>query len=81
MAENVEREDLFSDEPEKEEDKNYPVSIYLSREEKEEIERLAEKAGISRHAFMQHGVLYFASKYKEDPGVMETKQAPKKPEL
>lgn len=60
---------------------NYPISIYLSREEKAEVERLAEKAGISRHAFMQYAVLDFAKRYRDDPSIMKTKWAPDKPEL
>jgi len=46
------------------ESKNYPVSVYLPDHEREYIEALAERLGVSRHAVMQFGVKYFIAQHR-----------------
>ncbi len=76
----IEKSKLF-DEPQEEKKKNYPVSIYLTEEEKAVIKQLAKENGISRHALLQYAVLDFVKRYRKNPDIMKMEQKPAKPEL
>ena len=71
----------FFDEPQEEKKKNYPVSIYLTEDEKVVMEELAKENGISRHALLQYAVLDFVKRYRKNPDIMKMQQKPAKPEL
>jgi hypothetical protein len=43
--------------------KNTPISVYLTKEEREYIEGVADRLGVSRHAILQFGVKYFISQH------------------
>jgi len=64
----------FFDEPEEKKKKYPPVSVYLTREEQEEARKLAEGAGVSRHAFLQYGLRWFISEYKKNKKILKTAQ-------
>ena len=51
--------------------KNTPISVYLTKEEKTEIQTLADLAGISKHGFMQSGLRWFVKEYKKDSGILK----------
>ena len=76
-----EQSKFFEDSEPEEKKKNYPVSIYLTEDEKEIIEQLAEENGISRHALLQYAVLDFVKRYRKNPDIMKMQQKPAKPEL
>jgi len=53
--------------------KNTPISVYLTKEEREYIEALADRLGVSRHAILQFGVRYFIDQYRAGEIEIETK--------
>jgi len=53
-----------TDQTEDNDQKNLPVSVYLTRTEREYIEALADRLGVSRHALMQFGVRYFIAQHR-----------------
>jgi len=59
-------ENLFSrtTAAEPEETKNYPISVYLTQEEKTELKSMAKDAGLSRHALLQFAVRDFMKRFK-----------------
>jgi len=61
------------EEPEKK--KTYPpISIYLSAEEQQAAQDLADQAGVTRHAFLQYAVRYFIAEYKKDKKILKTEK-------
>ena len=64
----------FFDEPEEEKkEKKYPpISIYLTGDEQQAAQELADKAGVTRHAFLQYAVRYFIAEYKKDKKILKT---------
>jgi len=53
-----------TDQTEDSDQKNYPISVYLPEHEKDYIEALAERLGVSRHALMQFGVKWFIAQHR-----------------
>jgi len=53
-----------TDQTEDSDQKNYPISVYLTKPEREYIEALAERLGVPRHALMQFGVRYFIAQHR-----------------
>lgn len=53
-----------TDKTEDQDTKNYPISVYLTQPERDYIEALAERLGVSRHALMQFGVRYFIAQHR-----------------
>jgi len=53
-----------TDQTEDNEKKNLPISVYLTRTEREYIEALADRLGVSRHAILQFGVKYFIAQHR-----------------
>lgn len=53
-----------TDQTEDQDSKNYPVSVYLTKEERAYIEDQAERLGVSRHALMQFGLRYFIAQHR-----------------
>jgi len=53
--------------------KNRPIGVYLNRAERDEIQALADKAGITRHAFLQYSIRHFVAGYKRGKYKFETK--------
>ncbi len=45
-------------------DKNTPVSVYLTREEKTTLNTIAKEVGLSRHALMQYAIKEFIERYQ-----------------
>lgn len=64
--------DTGQEEPQ-EEKKNFPIGVYLTQAEKNEIDAIAEKEGISRHAFLQYAIRVFVARYKSGAEKLETK--------
>jgi predicted transcriptional regulator len=56
--------------------KNLAISIYFSEDQKKEIQRLADKIHISRHAFLKYAVLYFVNEFKENPKILKKEKKP-----
>ena len=46
------------------ESKNYPVSVYLKRHEREYMEGLAERLGVSAHSLRQFAIQYFIEQHR-----------------
>lgn len=44
--------------------RNKPVSIYLSLDEKQTLETIADKLGVNRHALLKFAVMYFVKEYE-----------------
>jgi len=53
-----------TDKTENDKSKNYPISVYLTEAERDYIEVLAERLGVSRHSLMQFGVRYFIAQHR-----------------
>lgn len=71
-------EDMF----EEEEEKNWPISVYIPKDARAKIEKLLPEMGFDNmHAFLQHAALYFASEWQKDPSILEKEKKPKKPEV
>lgn len=64
----------FFDEPEEKKKKFPPVSVYLTAQEQQEVQELADKAGISRHAMLQYGIRYFIAEYKKNKKILKTEK-------
>ena len=47
-----------------EEKKNYPTSVYLTREEKAELDSMASGVGLSRHALLQFAIKDFIKRFR-----------------
>jgi hypothetical protein len=58
--------------------KPVPTSVYLRKEVRAEVEKIAEAEGLSVHAVMAYSVSYFVRQYKAGKAKIETV---KKPEL
>jgi hypothetical protein len=43
---------------------NYPVSVYLKRHEREYMEALAERLGVSDHSLRQFAIQYFIDQHR-----------------
>jgi len=61
---------------------NPPISVYFTREERQEVQELADLAGISRGSFIQYGIRYFVAEYKKNKKVLKVEniQVAAKPE-
>ena len=46
------------------EGKNYPVSVYLVKHEREYMEALAERLGVSDHSLRQFAIRYFIDQHR-----------------
>ena len=46
------------------ENKNYPVSTYLKIHEREYMEALAEKLGVTNHSVRQFAIKYFIDQHR-----------------
>ena len=70
---------ITESEPQK--NSNYPVSVYLPREIRAEIQTLADSEEMTRHAFLQYAILAFVAEYKAGNLTIEkeTKSVVKKP--
>lgn len=44
--------------------KNYPVSVYITAEERAELDDMAKAAGLTRHALLQFAVKEFMKRYR-----------------
>jgi hypothetical protein len=44
--------------------RNKPVSVYLSMDEKQTIETIAAALGVNRHALLKYAVSYFVKEYE-----------------
>jgi hypothetical protein len=44
--------------------KNYPMSVYLKQEDREYLEDLANRLGVSRHSVLQFGLKLFIDLHK-----------------
>jgi len=53
-----------TDKTEDQDSKNYPISVYLTKPERDYIESLAERLGVSRHALMQFAVKRFIVQHR-----------------
>ena len=58
-----------------------PASVYLRKEVRAEVEKIAEAEGVSVHAIMAYGVSYFIRQYKAGKVKLETEDRPKKLKL
>lgn len=45
-------------------EKNTPISVYLTREEKATLSAIAKEVGLSRHALMQYAMKEFIERYQ-----------------
>jgi hypothetical protein len=54
-----------------------PASVYLRKDVRAEVEKIAEAEGLSVHAVMAYAVSYFVRQYKAGKAKIETVQAPK----
>jgi len=71
----IDTQDTFQKpEPEKKKKKHPPIAVYLTLDEKAEIKGFAEKAGVTRHAFLQFAVRYFLAEYRKDKGILKKKK-------
>ena len=52
---------------------NFPVGVYLTESEKAEIQDIADKEGIKRHALLQYAIRLFVAGYKSGDLKIETK--------
>ena len=50
---------------ETEKPKNYPISIYVTEDERDWLDALANNLGVSRHSLMQYGIRYFIKQYRD----------------
>lgn len=41
-----------------------PIGLYLRRDERSEVEEIAKKEGLSRHAILSYGISYFLKQYR-----------------
>ena len=59
---------------ETEKKKNYPISVYLTHEEREELEGMAASVGLTRHALLQFALKDFIKRFRagEIKAVQET---------
>lgn len=62
------------EQPKPPKEKKTPVSVYLDKDARAELDRLAKSLGVSRHSLLQFGVLYFLKAYKENPDILQTKK-------
>lgn len=53
-----------------------PASVYLRKDVRDEIAKIAKKEGLSVHAVMAYGVSYFVRQYKAGKAKIETVQKP-----
>jgi len=53
-----------TDQTEDSDQKNLPISVYLTKPEREYIEALADRLGVARHALMQYGIRYFIAQHR-----------------
>ena len=53
-----------TDKTQETESKNYPVSVYLAKHEREYMETLAERLGVSDHSLRQFAIRYFIDQHR-----------------
>jgi hypothetical protein len=56
--------------------KPVPVSVYLRKEVRAEVEKIAESEGLSVHAVMAYGVSHFVREYKKGKAEIEMVKKP-----
>jgi hypothetical protein len=49
---------------EDQESKNYPVSVYLAKHEREYMDGLADELGVSAHSLRQFAIRYFIDQHR-----------------
>jgi len=64
--------DTGQEEPQVEK-KNFPIGVYLTQAERDEIDAIAKNEDISRHAFLQYAIRVFVARYKSGDEKLETK--------
>jgi hypothetical protein len=58
--------------------KPVPTSVYLRKDLRAEVEKIAEVEGVTVHAIMAYGISYFVRQYKAGKVKLETEDRPKK---
>jgi len=53
-----------TDQTEEQESKNYPVSVYLAKHEREYMDGLADRLGVSAHSLRQFAIRYFIDQHR-----------------
>jgi hypothetical protein len=61
--------------------KPVPTSVYLRKEIRAEVERIAEAEGVTVHSIMAYGISYFVRRYKAGKVKLETEDRPKRLKL
>jgi hypothetical protein len=56
--------------------KPVPSSVYLRKEVRAEVEKIAEAEGLAVHAVMAYSVSYFVREYKKGKAKIETVKKP-----
>jgi hypothetical protein len=61
--------------------KPVPTSVYLRKEVRAEVEKIAEAEGVTVHAIMAYGISFFVRQYKAGKVKLETEDRPKRLKL
>ncbi len=67
-----------TDQPKK---KPTPTSVYLRKDVRAEVEKIAEETGASIHSIMAYGVTYFVQQYRRGKVKLQTEERPKRLKL
>jgi hypothetical protein len=54
-----------------------PISVYVKKKVRIEVEKIAEKEGLTRHSVLSYAISYFVREYKQGRAKIEKQTVPK----